>query len=82
LQSSNFENPGRLIIRLVESLKALDPENLEGDDATAVLLQATSSRATFWNSFLAPLRLAGGLLGLRRIGVADATNDLKHELAE
>ncbi len=52
--------PGRLLRELVDRIAALAPSNLQQDDATLLLCQATGTGPTFMNNLLAPFRLFRG----------------------
>ena len=44
---------------LIERLKQADPQNLDQDDATVILVQAVDSTPSLGDSLLAPVRLLG-----------------------
>lgn len=54
-------SPGDLIEWLVDSLKTMSPDNLDDDDATAILLRPTGRGIPMKNNLLAPLRMIRGV---------------------
>ncbi len=52
-------NPAELIPGLIQRLGELDAQNLENDDTTILLCEATGSKTPLKNSLLAPFRILG-----------------------
>ena len=62
----DLTQPSEFIGRMVEEVREEHPDNLLEDDMTAVLCQATTTKVSWWDNLLAPLRFLQG--------AADRTN--------
>ena len=65
LQSLERSNPGELIQRLLDHLQSASSDNLDRDDVTIMLFEATSKSVPLTDNLLAPWRLLQNLLGIR-----------------
>jgi len=59
VQQLDASHPDQLIPELLAAVAGQNPENLNHDDLTVILLQATNTRPTVKDSLLAPFRLLG-----------------------
>lgn len=57
VSSSRSSNEEEFLSVVKESLRSLNPDNLQGDDATLLLFRSNGSRTTLRDNFLAPFRL-------------------------
>lgn len=67
VQSLDRSEPDRLVARLTKAIGDEAAGNLNKDDATIVLIQATGIGTPWKNSLTAPFRYLGALLGLRPV---------------
>jgi sigma-B regulation protein RsbU (phosphoserine phosphatase) len=65
LRSLEGSNPGELIQRFLEHLQSASSDNLDRDDVTIMLFEATSKPVPLTDNLLAPWRLLQDLLGNR-----------------
>lgn len=77
IQSLDPHEPDRLVARLIESIANLRPGNLDGDDATVILIWANGSQTPLWNSLTAPFRYLGSLVGWRSVQHVDPSQEIK-----
>lgn len=63
-----FSEPAEIIPAIIQQISDVDPRNLEGDDATLLLCEATGSPTPLKNSLLAPFRLLGSVADRTELG--------------
>ena len=66
IQQLDLTQPSQLIGKLIEQVRQEHPDNLLADDVTAILCRATTTKVSWWDSLLAPIRFLQG--------AADRTN--------
>lgn len=65
VNSIRSDDQQSLVPSILASLKTLNPSNLNNDDATLLLIRATTTRVPLKNELLSPFRYFGRLLGIR-----------------
>ncbi len=60
-QQQDVSDPSRLVTSLLDSIRQSHAENLDHDDVTVILFQATGTATTLRDNLLAPYRLVRGV---------------------
>ena len=66
VRQANPERPETIVPEILDRLRELNPENLNGDDVTVMLARANGTGVSLKDNLLAPVRLLARFLGLEK----------------